>query len=557
MVKYLIANPVDKCALTVNDSIIETLISKYNVPTIDIESSIRAVKFEKINHYYKNRYFLFLDLNNNLCIAVNDVFILKQEFFNEFKNYPVFLVKTTDFSKILEQQFAEENIFNAANYLTNHTNYFSAKSLNYSKSILGFFIMFFSSIIFFIDAFNLFNNIFYFLQNMLKAILFNKGMIKNVAEEVNLDIDELPIYSILVPLYKEEYKVKSILDAIKLLNYPKDKLDVKFIIEADDKLTMRALCILDIPDYVHIIKVPYSFPRTKPKALNYAMSFVLGKYLTVYDAEDEPDPDQLLKSISAFRALPEYYACLQAKLNFYNASENLLTRLFSIEYSVWFEYLLKGLSILDLPVTLGGTSNHFKVDILRNVGLWDAYNVTEDADLGLRLYLSGYKVHMIDSITMEEAPAQLGSWIYQRSRWIKGFIQTIFVFIKTKKDYSKFGLMKIFAVYIFVGLSTYSFFFLPWLLLILFFKLNSAIYYLWFINSFFSYIYMYTIAYIVLSAQKSLVIFKSKIDFIAFTIWPLYFILHTIASYRAVYEIIISPFKWNKTTHGAKDYEDA
>ncbi len=353
-------------------------------------------------------------------------------------------------------------------------------------------------------------------------------------EESILNTDNLPIYSILIPLYKEEYKAKSILKAIKALNYPTSKLDVKFIVEDDDKLTKKALYILDIPDYVHLIKVPYSLPRTKPKALNYAMPFVRGEYLTIYDAEDEPEPNQLLKAINAFRDLPDYYACMQAKLNFYNANENLLTRLFSIEYSVWFEYLLKGLSLLDLPMTLGGTSNHFKVDKLRAVGLWDAYNVTEDADLGLRLYLSGYKVHMIDSITMEEAPSQLDGWLYQRSRWIKGFIQTIFVFMKTKKDYKKFSLIKIFTVYIFVGLSTYSFIFLPWLLLILFLKLHSAIYYLWLCNSFFSFIYMYAIAYIILSTKNNLVSFKTKIDYITFIIWPFYFILHSIASYRAL-----------------------
>ena len=141
---------------------------------------------------------------------------------------------------------------------------------------------------------------------------------------------------------------------------------------------------------------------------------------------------------------------------------------FSIEYSIWFEYLLRGLSLFDLPLTLGGTSNHFKVDKLREVGLWDAYNVTEDADLGIRLYLKGYKVSMIDSTTLEEAPNNISDWIGQRARWIKGFIQTIYVFIQAKKDYTKLGLLKIAAVYIFVRLSTYSFFFLPWLILLMY-----------------------------------------------------------------------------------------
>jgi len=342
----------------------------------------------------------------------------------------------------------------------------------------------------------------------------------------------------------------------KSINYPKSRLDVKFIIEADDQMTIRALAGLSIPSYIHVIKVPCSLPRTKPKALNYAMAFVLGEYLTVYDAEDEPDPEQLLKAVAIFSTLPQNYVCLQSKLNFYNANENFLTRCFSIEYSIWFEYLLRGLSLFDLPLTLGGTSNHFKVDKLREVGLWDAYNVTEDADLGIRLYLKGYKVSMIDSTTLEEAPNNLTDWIGQRARWIKGFIQTIYVFIQAKKDYTKLGLLKIAAVYIFVGLSTYSFFFLPWLILLMYLDLHPIIYYLWLVNSFFSLSYMYTIAYIVTSNGTSPVTLRSISDILVLIFWPLYFVLHTIASYRALWETISSPFKWNKTPHGTSNIDD-
>jgi cellulose synthase/poly-beta-1,6-N-acetylglucosamine synthase-like glycosyltransferase len=209
-----------------------------------------------------------------------------------------------------------------------------------------------------------------------------------------------------------------------------------------------------------------------------------------------------------------------------------------------------------LPLTLGGTSNHFKVDKLREVGLWDAYNVTEDADLGIRLYLKGYKVNMIDSTTLEEAPNNLTDWIGQRARWIKGFIQTIYVFIQVKKDYTKLGLLKIAAVYIFVGLSTYSFFFLPWLILLMYLDLHPIIYYLWLVNSFFSISYMYTIAYIVASNGASPVTLRSISDILVLIFWPLYFVLHTIASYRALWETVSSPFKWNKTPHGMSNIDD-
>ncbi|CAF1580414.1 unnamed protein product [Didymodactylos carnosus] len=180
---------------------------------------------------------------------------------------------------------------------------------------------------------------------------------------------------------------------------------------------------------MHLIKVPFSLPRTKPKALNYAMQYCKGKYVVIYDAEDRPAFDQLLKAVIEFDRLPEEYVCLQAKLTFYNENENLLTKLFNIEYCIWFEYLLTGLSLMSLPVLLGGTSNHFKLDILQKVGFWDAYNVTEDADLGIRLSSFNYKVWILDSYTYEESPIDIMSWINQRSRWIKGFLQTFLVFL--------------------------------------------------------------------------------------------------------------------------------
>lgn len=242
--------------------------------------------------------------------------------------------------------------------------------------------------------------------------------------------------------------------------------------------------LYELPSYIHLIKVPFSLPRTKPKALNYAMQYCRGKYVVIYDAEDRPDADQLLKAVIAFDELPKEYVCLQAKLNFYNENENLLTKLFSIEYCLWFKYLLKGLSLMDLPVTLGGTSNHFKVDALQKIGFWDAYNVTEDADLGIRLYSFGYKVHMIDSYTLEESPIDIISWIKQRSRWIKGFIQTFLVFLAQKDKYKRFKFYQITTIFIFIGFSSYGFCCLPFLMLTITINKFAIINYLWIINIF-------------------------------------------------------------------------
>lgn len=511
--------------------------------------NIKAIEYQNLNEYYLKKYFKFQNQEGDVFFAVCEDCELRKK---EFDRQKTFLVTQDDFIEILERDFSQDNTNWAINHLKNISPNSSAKNISYTKALAGFSIIFIGFLSFFINFFNILNNVAYLTQNILKTILFNRSLIISEKSQLANISDDLPIYSILIPLYKEEFKVKAILQAMSNMNYPKDKLDVKLIIEADDILTIRTIAVNNIPDYVQIIKVPFSLPRTKPKALNYAIPFVRGEYVTIYDAEDIPDPDQLLKSVYAFRTLPKNYACIQAKLNFYNKNENLLTKFFSIEYSVWFEYLLRGLSLLDLPVTLGGTSNHFKLDKLKEVGYWDPYNVTEDADLGIRLYMKGYKVHLIDSTTMEEAPTDVFTWLAQRSRWIKGFLQTLFVFIKMKKDYKKFGFLKVFSVYIFVGLSTYSFFCLPWLFVIFMLDISHYIYYLWMINSVFSFSYMYAIAYLVLKKAELSSNKLKFVDWLALIIWPAYFILHTVACYRAFWETLVSPFKWNKTPHGIK-----
>tara|TARA_B110000503_G_scaffold142216_1_gene238282 strand:+ start:2383 stop:4113 length:1731 start_codon:yes stop_codon:yes gene_type:complete len=538
-------SPVD------NETIIELLIEEYKFDAIDANSSgVLAVHFDKLNEYYNKGYFIFQNIDGNRCYAVNNLSVIKEKKLDVTNSLPVYLVRNKDLVKIIDRDFALQNTNHAINHLRKISPNASAKTINYPQMLCGSALIFFSTLFLFLNTFSVINNFAYLLQNILKSILFKRGIV-DIEESPLLPINNnMPIYSILIPLYQEEFKVDSILKAMSNMNYPKDKLDIKIIIESNDILTMRALSIIDLPQYIHVIKVPYSFPRTKPKAMNYAMPYVKGKVLTIYDAEDIPDPDQLLKALHAFNTLPENYVCVQAKLNFYNAKENILTRFFSMEYSVWFEYLLYGLSLLDLPVTLGGTSNHFKVDKLKEVGYWDAYNVTEDADLGIRLYLNGYKVHLINSTTIEEAPTDVSTWMAQRTRWIKGFIQTIYVFIKAEKDLSKISVLKILSVYIFVGLSTYSFFCLPWLLLVLMFNIYHPIYYMWLVNSIFSFSYIYAIGYFVLAKNKTTFQHLSWIEWITLFCWPLYFVLHTIASYRAIWETLVSPFKWNKTPHG-------
>lgn len=509
---------------------------------------LKNLDYQKITKYCRQGYFPYKSSKDKQGYV-----IAEQSIINSFKENDLefTLVTRAEFFSILQSHFKHELKDNAINQLDKIGQNLSAKSINYRQLFSIFITIFFTFMILAKNIFAVVNSVVYLMQNVLKAILFHKGL-ANVAEHQTLKVnnDTLPIYSILVPLYKEEKKVPSIIRALGNLNYPKDKLDIKLILEEDDEITLNAIGNITLDKHIGLIRVPYFLPRTKPKALNYAMPFVIGKYLTVYDAEDEPDPDQLLKALDAFNNLPEDYVCLQSKLNFYNAKENILTTLFSIEYSIWFEYLLKGLDLFGLPITLGGTSNHFKVDKLIEVGSWDAYNVTEDADLGIRLYLRGYKVSMINSTTLEEVPNNLKDWTMQRSRWIKGFIQTILVFSRNKNNFAKLGLLKYATVVTFIGLSTYSILFLPWLFFVLYLDLNQFSYYIWLINSFFSFSYLYAIAYFVLAKNDSQINIKTAYGILVLLIWPFYFILHTIAGYKSIFDIITSPFKWSKTPHG-------
>jgi cellulose synthase/poly-beta-1,6-N-acetylglucosamine synthase-like glycosyltransferase len=258
--------------------------------------------------------------------------------------------------------------------------------------------------------------------------LSGKGEIRISEEEAaELTDDDLPVYTILLPLYREETVVRKLMDNIGKLDYPKDKLDVKLLLEEDDVLTRKVLENEKLPTYFRTIIVPDSALRTKPRACNYGLAAAEGEFCVIFDAEDRPDPDQLRKVVKAFRQNDEKLACIQAKLNYYNHDHNLLTRLFTIEYSTTFDLFLPGLKRMAVPVPLGGTSNHFRTKILREIGGWDPFNVTEDCDLGVKIYKSGHITSMINSTTWEEANSKVWNWVRQRSRWVKGFIQTHFV----------------------------------------------------------------------------------------------------------------------------------
>jgi hypothetical protein len=235
---------------------------------------------------------------------------------------------------------------------------------------------------------------------------------------------ELPVYTVIVPLYRERRVFDRLLAALARFDYPKAKLDIKIVIEADDTEMREALRERAVPAHVEVLVAPPGQPRTKPRALNVALPLARGELTVIYDAEDVPAPDQLRLAVDAFaRGGPEV-GCLQGRLVIDNSADGWLTRLFTIEYAALFDVINPGLAAAGLPVPLGGTTTHFRTPVLRAARGWDPWNVTEDADLGVRLALLGWRIMDLPSSTLEEAPAELRAWMRQRTRWMKGFMQT-------------------------------------------------------------------------------------------------------------------------------------
>ena len=240
-----------------------------------------------------------------------------------------------------------------------------------------------------------------------------------------IDEARLPIYTVAVPLLREEAVLPQLISALSALDYPAAKLEILLLVEAGDHGTRRALAACDLPPSFSVLVVPPGGPRTKPRALNLALAEARGALFAVYDAEDQPDPQQLRQAAARFLRAPATIACLQARLTIDNARDGLLPALFALEYAGLFEVLNPGLLRFHLPILLGGTSNHFRTEALRAVGGWDAWNVTEDADIGVRLVRAGHRIADLPSLTWEEAPLTLSAWLKQRSRWIKGHVQTL------------------------------------------------------------------------------------------------------------------------------------
>ena len=404
--------------------------------------------------------------------------------------------------------------------------------------------------------------LFYIVHSFYKLVLITMSARSAreivVSDEAVAALDEagLPVYTILVPLYHEAESLAKLVKALEALDYPAEKLDIKLLLEADDELTVQFADSLDLPGQFEKVVVPHSMPKTKPKACNLGLARARGEYLVIYDAEDRPEPDQLKKAVIGFSRVPDEVICLQAKLNFYNRNQNILTKWFATEYSTWFDLYLPGLGEIGSPIPLGGTSNHFRTKVLDELCGWDPYNVTEDCDLGIRLFRRGYRTVMLDSTTWEEACGHLGYWLRQRSRWIKGYVQTYLVHmrrpVKLLRDLGPVNWLNFQFV---IGGNVLPFLLNPiyWALAALWFatrmEVLSAIFptVIFVMGALCLFVGNFSFIYIgMLGAYKRRYYGLVKYALIVLPYW----VLMSVAAWKGVLQLITRPHFWEKTKHG-------
>lgn len=369
---------------------------------------------------------------------------------------------------------------------------------------------------------------------------------------------DLPVYTVMVALYREEQVASQLVMALRRLRWPTSRLDIKLVCEADDHATILALKALDLPPHFEIVEVPVAAPRTKPKALTYALNAARGAYLAVYDAEDRPHPDQLREAYGKFRRAPDDIACLQAPLIIANARQSWLSALFSLEYSALFRALLPMLARSRMPLPLGGTSNHFRTDILRAAGGWDPFNVTEDADLGMRLYRLGYRSDVLLRQTVEDAPTTAKVWMNQRTRWFKGWLQTWLVMMRAPGELRREMGTSAFAMFnLLIGGMLISSLAHPFILLFIFVTIwalmqapgedLSIVTQILFAMDFTNILGSYAAVLGVGSA--AMIRHEKKLVGWRWLALPAYWMMVSAAAWRAVFELRSNPFLWRKTPH--------
>ena len=365
-----------------------------------------------------------------------------------------------------------------------------------------------------------------------------------------------PKISVLVPLFNEERIAEALIRRLSRLTYPKALLEVVLVLEAKDQVTRDTLARTDLPSWMRVIEVPDDGTiTTKPRAMNYALDFFRGDIIGVWDAEDAPEPDQLEKVVAHFAKAGPRVACLQGILDYYNPRQNWLSRCFTIEYASWWRLVLPGVARLGLVLPLGGTTLFFRRSILEEIGGWDAHNVTEDADLGIRLARHGYTTELIPTATYEEANCRPWPWVKQRSRWIKGYLITYFVHMSSPRALVRdLGLWRFLGIQAMFLATVTQFAALPllwsfWLLLFdlphpVMETLGPAV--VWPLVIFFLSTEALNIAIGMLAVSDRH--HRHLLKWVPTLVF--YFPLGALASYKALYELVAKPFYWDKTQHG-------
>lgn len=365
-----------------------------------------------------------------------------------------------------------------------------------------------------------------------------------------------PRISVIVPLYREKEIAAALLQRLSRLTYPKSLLEVLLVLEEKDEITRRALSDVRLPHWIRVVEVPdVGPPRTKPRAMNYALDFCRGTIIGVWDAEDAPASDQLERVADHFARCDKDVACLQGVLDYYNPRTNWIARCFTIEYAAWFRVILPGMARLGMVVPLGGTTLFFRRDTLEELGGWDAHNVTEDADLGIRLCRMGYRTEMIPTVTYEEANCRPWAWIKQRSRWLKGFLVTYLVHMRAPRALLRdLGAWRFLSFQAFFLGTVGQFLLAPvlwsfWLLLL---GLPHPARDLLGTSGLYAASAMFLLFELLSLTIGMMAVTRAERRFLM--IWTpsmlFYFPLATIAACKALLELVLAPHFWDKTEHG-------
>jgi cellulose synthase/poly-beta-1,6-N-acetylglucosamine synthase-like glycosyltransferase len=557
------------------EGLYEFLAKQAGLPFFDLSKTVINEKTARLLDSHLERTYGILPISkegSNLVLATFDPH--NQEVLNRAgtklkHDYSLVLVTENDFDRTLENLYRDEYLNESVSALLERTPTDSAfHVLELNQKITMVLLILFSLGWLILDApsfliiLNALVTAFYLAFSVYKFRLIFKAISSNLEvpvsdEEIaNLKDSELPIYTILVPVHREAEVLADVLQSLASLDYPAARLDILVLLEVDDLETIQKFDDLNPPSFIQKVIVPHGLPKTKPKACNYGLIHARGDYVVIYDAEDLPDRDQLKKVVIAFSKTPENVACIQAKLNYYNRKQNILTEWFTVEYSMWFDLLLPGLDAEKAPIPLGGTSNHFKTYSLLEAGAWDPYNVTEDADLGIRLFKRGYRTRIVDSTTYEEANSQYGNWIRQRSRWLKGYMQTWLVHMRHPIHLIKeIGFRNFMSFQYIVGGTFITALLNPvyWVLTALWFLAEPEFIHhlfpgpIFFMGAICLYVGTFVFTYVNVAGSMR----RGYFDMVRTAMLsPIYWAMSSIASWKGFFQLIFKPHFWEKTKHG-------